>query len=97
MKLSIVIPCYNESYNERNTILPVIAAVKAAPFDDKEIIVVDCSSDGTREVLRRDIEPALRGVDGLCPKSFNSGAAWIWDCYRHAADGPAPRAPRKKI
>jgi len=77
--------------------LPVIAAVKAAPFDDKEIIVVDCSSDGTREVLRRDIEPALRGVDGLCPKSFNSGAAWIWDCYRHAADGPAPRAPRKKI
>jgi glutamate synthase domain-containing protein 1 len=43
------------------------------------------------------IQTSLRGVDGLCPKSFNSGAAWIWDCYRHAADGPAPRAPRKKI
>ena len=59
MKLSIVIPCYNE----KNTILSVIAAVKAAPFDDKEIIVVDdCSSDGTHEVLRCDIEPVVAGV-----------------------------------
>jgi len=30
MKLSIVVPCYNE----KNTIQSVIAAVKAAPFDE---------------------------------------------------------------
>jgi len=59
MKLSIVIPCYNE----KNTIHAIVAAVKAAPFDDKEIIIVDdFSSDGTREVLRRDIEPLVSCV-----------------------------------
>jgi glycosyltransferase involved in cell wall biosynthesis len=59
MKLSIIIPCYNE----KNTIQSVIAAVKAAPFDDKEIIIVDDgSSDGTREVLKRDLEPLVSRV-----------------------------------
>lgn len=49
MKLSIVIPCYNE----RHTIEQIVAAVKAAPISDKEIIIVDdCSSDGTRELLK---------------------------------------------
>jgi glycosyltransferase involved in cell wall biosynthesis len=59
MKLSIVVPCYNE----KNTIHAIIQAIKAAPFDDKEIIIVDdCSSDGTREVLKCDIEPLVSGV-----------------------------------
>ena len=48
MKLSVVIPCYNE----RNTIEQIIDSVNAAPFPDKEIIVVDDgSTDGTREKL----------------------------------------------
>ena len=48
MKLSIIIPCYNEI----NTILQIIDAVKSCPVDDKEIIIVDdFSSDGTRELL----------------------------------------------
>lgn len=59
MKLSIVIPCYNE----KNTIDAIIAAVKAAPVAEKEIIVVDdCSSDGTRDVLRSRIEPQVDKV-----------------------------------
>ena len=59
MKLSIIVPCYNE----KNTIHAIIEAIKAAPFDDKEIIIVDdCSSDGTREILRRDIEPLVARV-----------------------------------
>src|SRR5262245_45400237 len=59
MKLSIVVPCYNE----KNTIQAVVAAIKAAPFEGKEIIIVDdCSNDGTREVLRRDIEPQVACV-----------------------------------
>jgi len=50
--LSVIIPCYNE----RDTIAAVVAAVRAAPPADKEIIIVDdCSGDGTRELLRSEI------------------------------------------
>ena len=50
MKLSIVIPCYNEAA----TIETIIGAVRDSPYNPKEIIVVDdCSSDGTREILQR--------------------------------------------
>jgi glycosyltransferase involved in cell wall biosynthesis len=48
MKLSVVIPCYNEAA----TIDRILAAVHDAPYPDKEIIVVDDrSTDGTRERL----------------------------------------------
>jgi len=57
VKLSIIIPCYNEA----GTIDEIIDAVRAAPYPDKEIIVVDdCSSDGTRERLKTLIEPSGR-------------------------------------
>jgi len=49
MRLSIIIPCYNES----KTIAEVIKRVKNSPVEDKEIIVVDdCSNDGTAEILK---------------------------------------------
>jgi glycosyltransferase involved in cell wall biosynthesis len=49
MKLSVVIPCYNE----QSTIETVVEAVRAAPVEDVEIIVVDDgSTDGTRELLK---------------------------------------------
>ena len=52
MKLSIIIPCYNEV----NTIEEIIEAVYNSPFKDKEIIVVDdCSTDGTREKLNHNV------------------------------------------
>ena len=45
MKLSIIIPCYNE----RNTILSLIEAVKNSPIKNRELIIVDDGSeDGTR-------------------------------------------------
>lgn len=53
MKLSVVIPCYNES----KTIETVVQAVKASPIDNLEIIIVDdCSTDGTRRILRSKLE-----------------------------------------
>ena len=59
MKLSVVIPCYNE----RNTIRNIVDAVRASPVADKEIIVVDdCSTDGTREILRNEIQPLVQQV-----------------------------------
>ena len=55
MKLTIVIPCYNEL----KTIDAIIDAVRQSRYPDKEIIIVDdCSSDGTREKLKADIEPS---------------------------------------
>ena len=53
MKLSIIIPCYNEVL----TIRKIIDAVKKSPIQEKEIIVVDdASTDGTREVLKTEID-----------------------------------------
>ena len=57
MRLSVIIPCYNEV----NTIDAIIDAVNAAPYPNKEIIIVDdCSKDGTRNKLKNDIEPSGR-------------------------------------
>jgi len=48
MKLSVVIPVYNE----RETILRVIEKVAAVPFEKELIIVDDGSTDGTADVLK---------------------------------------------
>ena len=48
MKLSIIIPCFNEA----KTINTLLQAVKCSPIDNKEIIVInDGSDDGTKEIL----------------------------------------------
>ena len=50
MKLSIIIPCYNE----RDTINSLIASVEQSPIKDREIIIVDDGSkDGTRDLLSK--------------------------------------------
>src|SRR5437763_1565650 len=49
MRVSIVIPCYNE----KATIEKIVEAVRAAPIQSKEIIIVDDGSrDGTQTVLK---------------------------------------------
>lgn len=53
MKLSVVIPCFNEL----NSIDKIIDAVNSSPYSDKEIIIVDdFSTDGTRQKLMNEIE-----------------------------------------
>jgi glycosyltransferase involved in cell wall biosynthesis len=67
MKLSIVIPCYNEA----KTIRTIIERVRSSPYPDKEIIIVDdCSRDGTRDLLRTQIEPL---VDQIIYHESNQG------------------------
>lgn len=71
MKLSIIIPCYNE----RETIREVIEAVRKAPVADKEIIVIDdCSTDGTRDIIRQEIAPLVHQVI-YQPRNQGKGAA----------------------
>jgi glycosyltransferase involved in cell wall biosynthesis len=51
VKLSVVIPCYNE----KATIVSLVEAVRANAGVDLEIIIVDDrSTDGTRELLQTD-------------------------------------------
>lgn len=67
MKLSVVIPCFNEA----GTICSVVEAVKASPVKDCEIIIVDdCSTDSTRDILRSKIE---QQVDKVIYHHINRG------------------------
>ena len=48
LTLSVVIPVYNE----RNTIHEILRRVRAVPIKKQIIVVDDCSTDGTREILK---------------------------------------------
>lgn len=71
MKLSIVIPCFNEKH-----LLPqVIPLVKNSPVAEKEIILVDDgSTDGTSELIKAQFE---KEVDKVIyhPMNMGKGAA----------------------
>jgi glycosyltransferase involved in cell wall biosynthesis len=59
MRISIIIPCYNEV----NTIEDIINAVRKIHYDNKEIILIDdFSNDGTRELIRKGIETKVDKV-----------------------------------
>jgi glycosyltransferase involved in cell wall biosynthesis len=47
VKLSVVIPIYNEE----DTLLDIIERVRATPYEKELILVDDCSQDGTRAIL----------------------------------------------
>ncbi len=58
MKISIVIPCYNEV----GTLRTIVERVTASPVDLHEIVIVDdASTDGTRQILAEmESDPLLR-------------------------------------
>jgi glycosyltransferase involved in cell wall biosynthesis len=67
MKVSIVIPCYNE----KDTIEKIVEAVRNAPLEHREVIVVDdCSQDGTRAVLEQRLSQV---VDRIIYHRVNRG------------------------
>jgi len=67
MKLSIIIPCYNE----RATLEELVGRVRTAEPVSKEIILVDdFSTDGTRELIETQVASQ---VDVLCLHDENLG------------------------
>lgn len=72
MKLSVVIPCYNEL----RTLDALLKAVEQAPYPDKEILLIDdCSTDGTREKIQTEIEGRGRVRCFYHPVNRGKGAA----------------------
>lgn len=70
MKLSIVIPVYNE----KNTIKEIVRRVRETPFEKEIIIVDDYSTDGTRELLKEiENESDLRIL--YHPQNMGKGAS----------------------
>lgn len=60
MKLSIIIPAYNEI----DTIEEVLRRVRAVEIDKEIIVTDDCSTDGTREILRS--QPGIILIESDC-------------------------------
>jgi glycosyltransferase involved in cell wall biosynthesis len=71
MKLSVVMPIYNE----RATLRTVISTVLAQPFEIELLCVDDGSSDGSRELLNGLLNeyPQIRAL--LQPRNMGKGAA----------------------
>ncbi len=79
MKLSVVMPVYNEA----KTVREIVRQVQAVPLEKEILIVDDGSTDGTREILR-----GMDGKDGvrvfLQPQNQGKGAA-VSVGFRYAA------------
>jgi len=71
MKLSIIIPAFNEI----DTMVEVLERVRAEDIEKEIIVVDDCSTDGTRELLRA--QPDVRLIENEC--NMGKGAS-----IRHA-------------
>ena len=70
MKLSVIIPCFNEI----NTIEQIISKVRNFNDLEKEIIVIDdCSNDGTKEILNSEIS---NSIDKLITNDKNFGKGY---------------------
>lgn len=70
MKISIIIPCFNEE----KTIKKIIDRIVEQKYLEKEIIVIDdYSQDNTREILENDL---ITKIDSLILNSANFGKGY---------------------
>jgi glycosyltransferase involved in cell wall biosynthesis len=71
-KLSVLMPVYNEA----RTIKDILERVRAVPINKEIIVVDDGSTDGTRDLLRNEIEDKVDDVRVIyMPRNQGKGAA----------------------
>lgn len=78
MKLSIVIPVYNEQASLKD----VVHRVEAVDYDTEIILVDDCSTDGSREILEEYKD--LEGYHVLFHKKNRGKGAALRSGFTHA-------------
>jgi len=71
LRVSVVVPCFNE----HQTINELIDRVCAVPVEKEIIVVDDCSTDGTRELLQRRATERNDILLRLRPRNGGKGAA----------------------
>src|ERR1700710_410622 len=70
MKLSLIMPVYNESA----TIRQIVQKVMAVPLDIELIIVDDASTDDTGQILQKEIQVQYPGIK-ILSHAVNKGKA----------------------
>ena len=67
LKLSVIVPCFNEAA----TLKTIIKTIRACSYPDIEIIVVDdCSTDGSRDILKNELSDE---IDQILYHDVNTG------------------------
>jgi glycosyltransferase involved in cell wall biosynthesis len=79
LKLSVVIPCYNETKSIRD----ILAAVRAVDLPKEIIVVDDFSKDGSRDLLQGELKPLFDRLV-LHEKNKGKGAA-LRTGFEHAS------------
>src|SRR3981081_2707915 len=98
MKVSVVIPCFNE----RDTIEQVVNSVRNSPIQNIEIIVVDDgSTDGTIDVLKEKVRGAGRSNHLSTGKAREGSSLAHWFCRsnrrHHSRAGRRPRIQPERL
>jgi len=75
-KLSVAVPVYNE----KQWIREIVRRIQGVPIPKEIVLVDDCSTDGTRDLLRELESDEVRVF--LQPRNQGKGAA-LRKCFRH--------------
>jgi glycosyltransferase involved in cell wall biosynthesis len=68
MKLSLIIPVYNE----RATLREILKRVVAVDLDKEIVLIDDCSKDGSRDILAEIEKEGVKALgEGVAPKGSN--------------------------
>jgi glycosyltransferase involved in cell wall biosynthesis len=71
LRASVIIPCFNE----RQTVNELIDRVVAVPVQKEVIVIDDCSTDGTRELLQKRVQERGDIILRLRKRNGGKGAA----------------------
>ena len=72
MKLSIIIPCYNEEKTIKELILKVKKSVNLLNIENEIILIDDNSTDGTKDILKNELNNSINKIIHN-PKNLGKG------------------------